>query len=175
LSFDPDNEEYFANRGAANYGGLAFDESIKDYDKSIEINPSKSAYYYHRGLSKLALGILGDFEEGKGNPNNNLYSVPKKEFEFFNLSINDSTHAINLNPTESQFYQSRGEANYRLPDLEKAIEDYDKAIELNTEKAELYLSRGAIRRKQGNLVSASEDFNKAIALRPGFGPLSKYL
>ncbi|MEI0668873.1 tetratricopeptide repeat protein [Brachyspira pulli] len=64
------------HRGNAKYNLGEYKEAIKDYDKSIELNPSDSDVYNNRGFAKEKLGqyqeALQDFKKAlELDPNNN--------------------------------------------------------------------------------------------------------
>lgn len=63
---------------------------------------------------------------------------------------------------------SRGMAQERIDNFEKANEDYEKAIEINPEYANAYNNRGNIKSKQADYTGAIKDYNKAIELNKRF-------
>ena len=78
-----DADKYF-NRGVAKLQLGKFKESIKDFDKSIELNPQHALAYKNRGLAKYNLGksedAIKDFERAiELNPNDSESLVAKEE------------------------------------------------------------------------------------------------
>ncbi len=57
-------------------------------------------------------------------------------------AILDYDHAIEINPKEALYYQSRGVSKSMQDDYRAAIQDYTRAIELNPEDAKSYYNRG---------------------------------
>ncbi|SVE25562.1 uncharacterized protein METZ01_LOCUS478416, partial [marine metagenome] len=75
--------------------------------------------------------------------------------------------AIQLDPSFSVAYYSRGYAYGELGQHERAIQDYDQAIRLNTNYAAAYGNRGLAYALLGQYERAIQDFDKAIQLDPG--------
>ena len=63
---------------------------------------------------------------------------------------------------------SRGMAQERLENFEKAKADYNKAIEINPEYANAFNNNGNIKAKQADYKGAIKDYNRAIELNSQF-------
>ena len=72
--------------------------------------------------------------------------------------------AIQLNPTFSVAYYSRGYVYGELGQHERAIQDYDQAIRLDPNDASPYASREIAYRNLGKYVEADADKAKACSL-----------
>jgi len=83
-----DAEKYFYRGLDLQDNGL-HDEAIKEYTKSIELNPNNALAYYHRGI---AYDELGEYEE----------------------VIADYTKAIEIDPDFADAYFNRGHFYYLL-------------------------------------------------------------
>ena len=69
-------------------------------------------------------------------------------------AIAEYDKAIELDPRYAPAYYNRGNAYYKLENVDQALADYDKAIELNPNYAPAYSNRGIAHRKLGNLGQA---------------------
>ncbi len=85
----------------------------------------------------------------------------------FQKAVESFDKAIKLNPNRSDYYASRGHANYYMKQYPKAIDDYTKAIEKNPNFALAYSMRGLSYTRSGKFQQAIDDFNKAIGFGPG--------
>ena len=104
-----DAKEYL-NRGNVKFKMGKKREAIKDYEKSIELNPDNMI----KNLIGLVKNALDEHEE---------------VIKYFDKSIE-------LNPNVAESYYKRGLAKNALGDYTEAIKDFDRAIELNSQYAE---------------------------------------
>lgn len=84
----------------------------------------------------------------------------KKDNKDYEAAIIDLTKSIELNPSYSSAYRTRGLVKSKLKDYEGAIEDYDKAIELNSNSL-IYLLRAMAKYKLHDNIGAKEDIYQA--------------
>jgi len=131
----------FFYRGNALYKQKDFENSIKAYSISLELNPDDAVAYNNRGSAYTELGK-------------------------YDKAMEDFNKAIELNRDYAKAYNNRGNAYADQQKYEKAIEDYNKAIELNPDYAEAYYNRGVAYTNQQKYEKAIEDYNKAIELNP---------
>jgi tetratricopeptide (TPR) repeat protein len=57
------NEKYamaYGKRAIEKYKLDHHEDSIKDYDAAISLNPKEAVFFYYRGLAKKSLGRYGD-------------------------------------------------------------------------------------------------------------------
>jgi tetratricopeptide (TPR) repeat protein len=132
---------FYYNRGIAKYSLKDYAGAIKDYDKSIELNPKDVSVYKARGLAKY-------------------------EFNDYAGAIKDYDKALELNPKDMYIYGARGAAKYELKDYAGAIADYDKMLELDPKEAALYYNRGNAKYNLKDYAGAVEDYDKAVELDP---------
>ncbi|GEO05707.1 hypothetical protein AAE02nite_33710 [Adhaeribacter aerolatus] len=135
-----------------------FDYAIEDYTKAIELNPSNAEYYYHRGLTRCDTkdykGAAKDFTKAiKLNSIRNeelkrllpyayfYNAIAKERNGNYNKAIINYTRAIELNPSDAEYYQNRGCANFEMNNFEAALADYTKAIELDPSKTKQLIPR----------------------------------
>ena len=107
---DPNNIDYYIDRGDIYFSIREFEKALKDYSRVIELssysNSTKGRYYRDRGYTYYCL----------------------KEYK---KAIEDFSKAIELEPTDRDYHNNRGNAYYYLKEYEKAIEDYSRAIEVH--------------------------------------------
>ncbi|MBF0540923.1 MAG: tetratricopeptide repeat protein [Nitrospirae bacterium] len=120
----------------------SFNDTIRDYDKTIE--PQSTGYCSYLNEKGLSLYNNGNYED----------------------AINHFNKIIKVNPQYSDAYYNRGNSYYCLGNYQHAINDYNKAIELKPQNVESYYSRGLSYQKSGNYTQAKKDYNKAIEINP---------
>ena len=138
--------------GYDNYLGRAFSKyKLKDFvgansdlDKFIELSDDKANAY-----RQIALHYQYSFKEINDSEN----------------AIKYLTKAINLNPNNVFYIDSRAELRFDLKDYKGAIEDYSKAIELEP-LAYYYTARGNAKYNLNDFRSSIEDYTNAIKLEP---------
>ena len=132
-------------KGFSNYELSNYQESVENYDKAIELNPSYAEAIYNRGAAKSELGNfeagMKDFELAlekdpnleNGRINIALGKLGQKKYE---ESIKDFDYVIEQrdnNLAKALFY--RGEAYYELDNKKKACDDWQKAANLGNDFA----------------------------------------
>ncbi|MCX7068263.1 MAG: tetratricopeptide repeat protein [Methylococcales bacterium] len=123
------------------------ERAVAEYSKAIELNPSFTDAYNHRGNCYMKLNA-------QAYRNYQFYEGLKSDYEFY---LSDYKH-----------YADTGAGNnhesfiYSKSCYERALYDYCKAIELNPRYADAYNNR------KNFYDLALADFNKAIELNPSF-------
>ena len=82
----------------------------------------------------------------------------------YEIAIRAFDKAIQLNPTFSVAYYSRGYVYGELGQHERAIQDYDHAIPLDPSDAQAYGNRGIAYQALGQASIAQKNFDKARSL-----------
>jgi tetratricopeptide (TPR) repeat protein len=118
---------------------IPMEQALKDYNKSIQLEPSNDLVYYNRGIVRYDLGD----KEG---------------------AVEDYNRAIALNPTLTLAYYNRGIARYYLSNYREALEDFDLAISLDRDFANAYYNRGNLRARLKDTEGAIVDLKKAAEL-----------
>ena len=170
--------------GTKNYQN-ALASAIRDFDKTIELNPHYAQAYYGRGNAKVMRDawFAGNYYEAMEDMNKAIELNPRFADAYMDRgmikvimymhdeAIADLTKAISLRPDFAPYYHQRGLAYLRSPEseavrAEKAIRDFDKAIELNPHFAHAYYSRGNAYLDLG--IAATNDYRIANKLNPNF-------
>ncbi|HVO66138.1 MAG TPA: tetratricopeptide repeat protein, partial [Syntrophales bacterium] len=111
IVFDQDSECVEAHhvRGYAGKYFENYEETIKEFDKTIELEPGYAGAYYNRGC---------------------IYRECDKQ-----RAIRDFTKAIELKSDCAEAYNNRGSLYADVGDYQQAIRDFSKAIEMRPEYA----------------------------------------
>lgn len=130
-------------RGKQLHANGEWAKAIKEFDKTIQIDPQALAAFEHRATAWLHLSE-------------------------WDKAIKDFDEAIRLNPKLASAFSNRGVAWQRKGELEKAMADYDEAIRLNPKYSWAFHNRATILKTQGELERAITDFTEAIRLNPKY-------
>ena len=98
----------YYRRGVKQIKSKQYKESLKNFNKAIELDSQFASAYYGRGYAK---GGLNQFQE----------------------AIKDYDKAIELGLQKVYIYNNRGNAKYHLKQYNEAIKDYNQAIENSSE------------------------------------------
>ncbi|MBC7777659.1 MAG: tetratricopeptide repeat protein [Phycisphaerae bacterium] len=154
-----------------------YEEAIKAFGQSFEVDPTYVNIYIGRGLAKSGLGdyegAIDDFDQaidldpkyvaayvGRGIANLELANNEE--------SIADYDQAIKVDPNYGKAYGCRALVKYRLGHYITAIADYDYAIHLDPKDAISYSNRGQAKYSLGYKTFAIEDYDRAIEIDPKF-------
>ena len=90
----------------------------------------------------------------------------------YNRAIQDSTRAIELEPSFSHAYQSRGVAYWHQGNYNRATQDFNKVIELEPGNSLAYFNRGLSKISTEEWEKAAADLSQAQSL--GFDIVSTF-
>lgn len=79
-------------------------------------------------------------------------------------AIQDYDQALQLAPSNSEFYYNRGVAYFSINRPQNALRDFSQAIALQPNMAEAYGNRGLIRQTMGDRQGAIADYQQARQL-----------
>lgn len=113
------------------------------FTKSIEFDRTYASPYMNRSQCYVELG---------------------KSLEAYN----DASKAIDLKPSESDFYSYRSLILSMMKLDDDALKDISKAIELKSSESGLYAMRGELLNKMKRIDDALKDLNKAISMDDGY-------
>ena len=160
IELAPDNAaNSYNNRGLIYYLNGKDAEAIKDFEKSIKINPKDpqtftnlaNVYQNKKEIDKSiqlyskAIEINNRFMPAYASRGYNY--IIKKEFD---KAVSDSSKAIELAPNHRLGYINRGLAYIEMKEYNKAENDFNKSIELDPESFEAYYNLGKLYDKMGN-------------------------
>jgi tetratricopeptide (TPR) repeat protein len=109
-------EDWF-NRGLIWYEKGNHDRAIRDFNKSLEINPHNALAYNSRGMAWFD---KGDYDQ----------------------AILDFNKAIGEDPNITEAYYNRGITWLDKGDYDQAIFEFNKVLEINPRLASAYYARG---------------------------------
>lgn len=133
----------------------AAEGGIQAAERAVQLQPKVAEY--HRILGTLC---------GQVVPAHVLVGL-----KYVKCARSSIDRAIELDPTSSKAYLSRGIGNYYLPagfggGMDLAIRDFQKAIQLNPKSADAYLWLGIALRKVHRNADARKEIAKSIELNP---------
>ena len=127
-----------------------YEDSLKDYNKAIELDPNNPEAYHERGSVKDKMGNLKSIlQDKKGSLND------------YKSALKDYNKAIELDPNKDTYYFYRGSVKSELGDYPGAIKDYNRLIKAEPKNADYYLLRGANKVWLGQKESGCLDLSKA--------------
>ena len=118
-----------------------YQESIRAYDRAVEIRPKSASYWHNRGWVKC---LTGDFEG----------------------AVIDESQAIRLDPVYVRAYVARSRALQRLGRVNEALADCNRVIEIDPTETEAYVQRALLHGEAGRFREVVEDSTRLIQLRP---------
>ncbi len=165
----------FFYRGIAKFNLGDLRGALKDFDRSVEINPVFTNGYHYRAITLSRLGsnaeALEDLQKAiELRPGNSglYYSRGVTYFlsQRFEDAVKDFDRYLIFEKDDPSAFLNRGASYLFLGDTLKALNDYNKAIKLDRFDSEGYVRRARLYAGQGDFELAIEDMNKAIDLEP---------
>ncbi|MDE1976352.1 MAG: RdgB/HAM1 family non-canonical purine NTP pyrophosphatase [Elusimicrobia bacterium] len=174
VAADPKNADAHMMLGAAYYWLGEVDESLKEYQISLKLNPNSAQLYILQGISlayedrdqeayqafRKAIAIdatrpdafmdLASLEESLGKISD---------------ALDHLRHAVALSPSEPLYRFQLGALYYLLGRSRDAEAAFRKALSLNPTFEDAWLEMGAVQESDGDLKSALASYGKALALK----------
>jgi tetratricopeptide (TPR) repeat protein len=150
-----------------------YEESLKDLDQAIELNPQDVAAHNNRGITCYDQKNYAQATEAykqaiKLNPQDtSLYinlGITYKAQKDYAQAIASYQSAIELNPDLKQAFANRGETYILMERYDEALKDFDQAIELDSEYYWVILRRCKIHEILGNYEETIKGFDMAISI-----------
>jgi len=116
IRLDPNNSEYFLERGMLYEKIDQTDNAIRDFKTALKYDINNFQIWYNLGNAYFRI-------------------------EDYNLSIEYYSEAIEINPQMPELYYNRSITFYNLKEVEKACQDMKKAHSLGIQKAENFIRR----------------------------------
>ncbi len=142
--------EGYNSRGIAYFNLKQYEAALKDYNRSISLNPDYANAYNNRG---------------------NLF----KTIGETDKALEDMNKAIQLKPGDSRPYINKGILLMEQNNYEEAILQFNKAYEKGGRSPALFLNRGQTFKQLEKYERAIQDFHKYIRIKPGSGEGYFYL
>jgi len=163
---DPTNHIFFTNRAAAYAHMKRWDKSLRDAERSIQLNPRWDKGHWRIGNAKLALGLVEEAEKAYKvacdiDPSNLQYKEAYQQ----------ARKAALKGMSEAELLKREGNELYSQGDQECAIVKYTQAIEACEEKeavlkADLLANRAACHRQLYNPKAVVDDCTAALKINP---------
>ena len=162
-----------ATRGYCYSYNAPREESLRDYDEAIRLNPklawafeARGLFYDHKGDSEKA---LKDFSRAIELDPNTAEALYRRGLIFLSRqkleeAIADLREAIRAQPGRAHYHFSLGEAQSLQNDWPAAIASFDAAIGIDPRHPAAYRKRGALHAIQGESRKAEVDNARAQLL-----------
>ena len=162
IDADPKYEMALNFRGDCKIKIKDLDGAIKDFERTVRINPKNQAAYF--GLGRVA----------------NLQNDYKKSIEYFAQAISVIESTVTVNFLEFQSYKNnhvdayiyRAMAKYNLKDFSGAEKDFKSALELDPEDHHIMENLAMAYHEIGDHENAVNYLTRAI--RKGYGNIKNY-
>ena len=180
IQLDANNYRAFAELGTVYAMTYKIDESMKNYNKSIAINPEYAFSYNGRGA--VYYYLLEDYDKAMEDYNKALQLDPNYSAAYYNrgviyrlkrapkIAIIDFTTSLKLQPKDHKSYFERAYTYYLIDEYKLAIIDFTKALKYNNKSnpyytinnKEIYELRGLCYHEIGKYRKAEKDLKKVI-------------
>ncbi len=164
----------WSNRAFYYRDNKQFNKALLDYNKAIEINPSKATLFNSRGKLFFDVGktteCIKDYDIAtKIDPtlteawiNRGAAHASQGNLQ---QALADFNKGIETDPTYENGYMQRSLLFNQSQQFDKALADYNAYLKLRPNNAEMLYERAITKRALGDYPSALKDINKAISLK----------
>ena len=153
-----------------------YDGALADLDRVLELAPSKTRVYFHRGFARLG---RGDYDGAEDDYGAYLERSPDDAWAYFSRAtgrnivgdydgaLADANRALEIEPGLTQAYFLRGRTRLGEGDYDGAEDDYGAYLERSPDDAWAYFNRATGRNIVGDYDGALADANRALEIEPG--------
>jgi len=175
LREDPQDVGAMVNEGAAFLLARQPNETIRVERRALILSPGMTGALVNLGYAyqmKNQLNLaLDQFAAAAKDPTATAMAAYQESIILHDkgqlkVAIGALDEVINLEPTSSQAYTTRGEFRFESGDNPGALQDEDKAIELDATNDMAYTNRALVDEKNGRAELAFSDFSKALKINP---------
>lgn len=175
IEMDPENYEYYYNRGVAYYQMDDFIHALADFNRTIELNPDYPTVYFTRGYTRCQTGAreagIQDLTKAiELNPSDSRFFTERgraySDLGQFDLAVGDLTAALELDPYNPIPLLLMSVARYETGDYDEALAVVDRLDSLGIEHPNMHTIRGNCFDMWGRYDEAVEQFTAAIGLDP---------
>lgn len=145
IEMDPDNPEFFANRGATHARLGDYPKSLEDLSKALELNPANENAYLNRSVLYYNTGQ-------------------------FDLALADMEAYLKYNPYSADIWFETGRIYAGKGNWETAMANLNKAITMDANQGLYYFQRALVKINTNDISGAKEDAIKAQSL--GYNQIS---
>lgn len=175
-------DTYAYTRGVEAYNEEKYADALDWFNRELSEHPDNGYAYVYISILRY-----GNQEYGKALSavDNALKRLPKKDKEWRSLTfasraevytamgdtikaMKDLSEAIQIDPTNARFYNTRAQLNYELKNYALADADYQKMINMDQGDVMGYMGIGRNANAQERWDEAINQFNHVIKLAPDY-------
>jgi tetratricopeptide (TPR) repeat protein/tRNA A-37 threonylcarbamoyl transferase component Bud32 len=165
----------WSNKGVSLNSLGRSEESIRCFDKALEINPTDHQTWSNKGVS---LNSLGRSEEAvrccdkalEIDPTNhkawNNKGLSLRKLGRFEESIRCYDKALEINPTDHNAWTNKGPSLDSLGRFEEAVRCCDKALEINPTDTGAWTNKGVSLGSLGRFEESIRCYDKVLEINP---------
>ena len=153
-----------------------FEDALSDFNRAVELNPDITNAYFYRGM---VLGQLGREKEALESLTEAIAREASPEPLFirgeilsrmkrYEEAVADLSLALQMDPSNPFFYQSRGQTLTELGRYQEALRDCNRALELQPNFLKALMSRGGVFAALKLPEEAIREYSKVVALSPDY-------
>jgi tetratricopeptide (TPR) repeat protein len=161
-------------RGVFKVDAGRYSEALTDFDRAIELKPSRARTIANRGalcrLMRRYDEALADLDRALEFDPDDVEAIGARGDTYIDLkryeeALADFDRCVVLRPENAPVLISRGETYRLLRRYEEALADFNRAIEIQPDSMP-FAYRGQVYRVMGNYDQALADYDRAIGLKP---------
>ncbi|MER5909591.1 tetratricopeptide repeat protein [Streptomyces sp. NPDC001982] len=158
--------------GAGDHAG-----ALAEFDRAVELDPTRKAAWADRGAARYRLGDLdaavADLDRALELDPDYVWALVRRARVWRSRDeqerrLADLDRAVALGPDVPWVLCERGDALTGAGRYTAALADYDRAIARDAQYASAYASRGVCRSWMGDTAQALTDLDRALELRPEY-------
>ncbi len=183
---DSTNALAYKKRGLCFYAKSAFDNALKNYDKSLKLLPSQADVYYCKAIIYFYTGKNKEAEECANKAIHLQTNYPDAKILLGSMETNKPNHekawfwyneAVKDNPIYAAAYYNRGIGYWNMGESPKAYEDFKTALQYNPNEIDAHIaiadlslkeneSKDTPKNKEIRYKIALEHLEKALKINP---------
>lgn len=149
------------------------DQALENYNKAIQLEPTKAQPYNNRGKIYFDHGeidkALADYNKCIELEPNHVNALANRGAAFgmkqeWEKALNDLNKAIELEPLHSNALSNRAFVWFQMQEYEKSIEDFNRYLAVKHNDADVINTIGLCYFRLGNNDKALAEFNRSIRL-----------
>lgn len=171
-------EDSYVLLGRTFYELKDYHNSIKTYDKVIDINVRNVDALFLRGLCKSEIGdrigAINDYKQAikyEGIIESNYYATMYNNISYSYVTMGDLENAkpyikeaLKRNHTKGFIWDTNGELSYKLGNYNECINSMNNAITIDNKNGNSYLYRGLAKLKLKQMADGYRDLERAKEL-----------